>query len=254
MILLCDIGNTRFKWAVLDEHGLGAQRAEPYAGWGVTQVRTQVLLPAGKASRVIVSNVGGDDIAKIFRRTVQDDLGFAPEFVRSTARAAGVRNAYPQPEKLGVDRWVAMIGAHDQERRAVCVVDVGTAATIDAVAADGTHLGGLIVPGPDLQVSSLMRNTSDIATFSREGQTNAGFFADNTLAALTHGAVHALAALIERAVNATRLQTAEEPTVLLTGGASDRFEPALRIPFKKVPDLVLQGLAVLAREKPGALQ
>ena len=249
-LLLCDIGNTRFKWALLGEHGLGVQHAHSYAGWGAAQVREHVLLPAGKVSRVIVSNVGGDKIAEVFRATVQDDLGLAPDFFCSTVQAGGVRNAYQRPEKLGVDRWAAMIGAHDQEKRAVCVIDVGTAATIDAVAADGAHLGGLIVPGPDLMMSSLMRTTSDIATFAREGHANAGFFADNTLAAINHGAVHALAALVERAVNATRLQTAEEPAVLLTGGASDRFEQVLQIPLKKIPDLVLRGLAVLAREKP----
>jgi type III pantothenate kinase len=250
MLLLCDIGNTRFKWAVLSGQELGEQDAQLHASWNAAQVREHVLTPAGKVSRVIVSNVGGDKIGEVLRRAVQEHLGFAPQFIRSTAQAAGVRNAYPQPETLGVDRWVAMIGAHDLERRAVCVVDVGTATTIDAIAADGMHLGGLIVPGPDLMVSSLMKNTSDIARFARQGHMNTGLFADNTLAALNHGAVHALAALVERAVDTTRREIAEEPSLLLTGGASDRLEQVLRIPFKKTPDLVLRGLAVLAREKP----
>ena len=89
--------------------------------------------------------------------------------VRALARqsAGGIRNAYPEPAKLGVDRWLAMLGGHALERGAVCVVSVGTAMTIDGVDADGRHLGGVIVPGPDLMVGSLLKNTSDIAQRAR---------------------------------------------------------------------------------------
>ena len=64
MILLCDIGNTRFKWAVLDEHGLGAQRAEPYAGWGVTQVRalrSESMLVENRPFEARIADVAEED-------------------------------------------------------------------------------------------------------------------------------------------------------------------------------------------------
>jgi type III pantothenate kinase len=170
------------------------------------------------------------------------------EFVISTPIAGGVRNAYPQPAKLGVDRWLAMIGAHALERGAVCIVSVGTAMTIDGVAADGRHLGGVIVPGPDLMITSLLKNTSDIAQRALQGVAGDGLFADNTLGAIRQGAEHALAALIERTVGVMRRTLNETPKLLVTGGASDRIEKALGLPYRAVPDLVLQGLAVLARE------
>jgi type III pantothenate kinase len=169
-----------------------------------------------------------------------------PEFVTSSAAAGEVRNAYPQPQQLGVDRWLAIIGAHALERTAVCVVSVGTALTIDGVAADGRHLGGVIVPGPDLMVSSLLRNTSDIAQRAQQGTTSNALFADNTLGAIQQGAEHALAALIERAVGVMRQSLQATPTVVMTGGASARVEKSLELPYRTVPDLVLRGLAVLA--------
>jgi type III pantothenate kinase len=129
-----------------------------------------------------------------------------------------------------------------------CIVSVGTAATIDALMANGRHLGGLIVPGPDLMISSLMRNTSDIAAFAADGDSNEHFLADNTLGAVQQGAVHALAALVERTIERLREHYQNEPVLLLTGGACERIEPLLRVPFTRVPDLVLRGLAAIARQ------
>ena len=79
------------------------------------------------------------------------------EFVQSTAEAGGIRNAYQSRET----RRRSM--ACDDRRvtrcidERVCVVSIGTAATIDGVDATGRHLGGVIVPGPDLMVDSLLQ-------------------------------------------------------------------------------------------------
>lgn len=195
-----------------------------------------------------VSNVSGPRMAQVVRAALAQSQRVEPEFVTATAAAGGVQNAYPQPMKLGVDRWLAMIGAHASERSAVCVVSVGTATTIDGVEAQGRHLGGVIVPGPELMVSSLLQNTSDIARRAEQGTTSDGFFADNTLGAIRQGAEHAAAALVERAVATMHRQLNETPKLFLTGGASARLEKSLALPRRLVPDLVLKGLAVLASQ------
>jgi type III pantothenate kinase len=244
--LLVDIGNTRIKWAWLERGRLQPQSAAPHADWTAQTFIETILAAASGSGRVWVSNVSGPRMAQVVRAALAQSWQVEPEFVTSTAAAGGVRNAYPQPMKLGVDRWLAIIGAHALERGAVCVVSVGTAMTIDGVAAQGRHLGGVIVPGPDLMVSSLLQNTSDIAHRAEQGSTSDGLFADNTLGAIRQGADHAAAALVERAVNVMREQLNETPKLLLTGGASARLEKSLALPHRRVPDLVLQGLAVLA--------
>jgi type III pantothenate kinase len=246
MLLLIDIGNTRIKWARFEQGKLQPQAAAPHADWTAQTFVETVLHPGGRCDRVLVSNVGGPRMADIVRSAVAQAWQVEPEFVTSSATAAGIRNAYPRPQQLGVDRWLAVIGAHALEHGAVCVVSVGTALTIDGVAADGRHLGGVIVPGPDLMVSSLLRNTSDIAQRAQHGTASNALFADNTLGALQQGAEHALAALVERAVGVMRHSLQETPMVIITGGASACVEKSLGLPFRAVPDLVLRGLAVLA--------
>jgi len=112
------------------------------------------------------------------------------------------------------------------------VADVGTAATIDVVAADGGHRGGFIVPGPELMVRSLLRSTSDLAPRHAAGgaAAHAAGFADNTRDAIERGCRLALAALIERCFGDAALEAAAGPPCLLvTGGAATEVLPYLRI-------------------------
>lgn len=246
MILLLDIGNTRIKWAMLDARGLGTQSAEPHADWNAQHLTDVILKHVDRPERVLISNVGGAKIGDLVRHTIAQRWNVAAEFIHSTAEACGVRNAYPEPENLGVDRWLAVIAAHALHRGLTCIVSVGTAMTIDGVDASGQHLGGVIVPGPELMVTSLLRNTSEIARRAEQGSMTEAVFADNTLGAIRQGAAHALAALVERSVESMRATTGEMPTLLLAGGASSSIGKLIHLPFESRPDLVLQGLAVYA--------
>jgi type III pantothenate kinase len=245
MMLLIDIGNTRIKWAVLENGELTNQQAVAHATWSAEEC-AGAFSKLPRPTRVLVSNVGGERIGTIVRDVALARFGVEAEFIASTAEAAGVRNAYPEPWKLGVDRWLAMIAAHGMYQRAVCVVSIGTAATIDAVDATGRHLGGLIVPGPDLMVESLLKNTSEIARRTENGSVGSGVFANNTLGAIRQGALHAVAALVERAVESIQVQLGVQPEIVLTGGASEEIGKLLRFPQVVTPDLVLKGLVTAA--------
>jgi type III pantothenate kinase len=248
MTLLIDIGNTRIKWATQNGGVLGAQSAASHAAWGRDEIENTVLAQS-TPQRVVVANVGGSKIGELLREVVRSTWNIEVQFVHSTSQAGDVRNAYPEPANLGVDRWMAMIGAHAMQRVPVCIVSVGTAMTIDALDGDGRHLGGVIVPGPDLMVTSLLRNTSEIATRAAQGNIGADVFADNTLGAIRQGAVNALAALVERAVQSMQAKVSAKPVLLLTGGASASLEGLLQYPYRHVPDLVLRGLAVVAESR-----
>lgn len=247
MHLLIDIGNTRIKWATLQRQRLSQQQAAPYANWTATQIRQQILKPIPKPTRVLVSNVGGSDIAALLSDTISIACDIQPEFVQASSQSHGVRNGYSTPTKLGIDRWLALIAAHNLERRAACIVSVGTALTLDAIDATGQHLGGFIVPGPDLMIASLLKNTSDIANRSIDGEIGVDIFANNTHAAIHQGATHSLAAVVERACAELHARIDTIPALIITGGASERVATQLHTPFKQIPDLVLRGLAELAR-------
>jgi type III pantothenate kinase len=248
MLLLIDIGNTRIKWARSSDGEIGEQLAAVHANWTRDDFIEQILEPDARADRVLIANVGGERMGELARTAIANTWQREPEFVHSPAEAAGIRSAYPEPAKLGVDRWLAVLGGRSLESRPICEVSVGTAMTIDGLDAAGRHLGGVIVPGPELMVSSLLKNTSEIAQRTAGGSTKDELFADNTLGAIQQGAIHALAALVERAVETLQRQLGEAPALLFTGGASSRVQSAVQVPGRDIPDLVLRGLAVVAAE------
>ncbi len=196
MMLLVDVGNTRVKWATLAAGRLTPQLAATYAAWSTDDWHRE-LFAGSCIERVLAVTVAGPDTRNALVAAAALAGVTQVDFVAASAAQSGVRNAYPQPHLLGADRWVAAIGAYHLARGACCVVDIGTAATIDAVTADGRHLGGFIVPGPELMMSSLHAGTSNLAAHTAASLAGSPeLFADNTRDAIERGCRVALAALV----------------------------------------------------------
>jgi type III pantothenate kinase len=266
--LLLDIGNSRLKWALLAPApgAPGARRDFVAAGALALDPRRRIL-PRGGASLarflarlplgvpVLGCNVAGRAIERQIAGLARRAGRAPPRWVRSAARAGGVRNAYREPWRLGVDRWVALIGArHAWPGRALCIVSVGTAITIDLLDARGRHRGGLIAPGPTLMIDALLERTAGIrrraggrAVSAHLATAARAFWAGDTRAALRAGARQAAAALIARAPRAARERLGRAPTLIVTGGAAAALDALLPAARRYDADLVLHGLAVLAR-------
>lgn len=248
-VLLVDIGNTRVKWARLAKGRLGRQRAAAHVGWSGEDFVRRIVGKGRGLERIVVVSVAGARVDRGFAAASRRRTGIAPEFFTSKRRAAGVTTLYTDPWRLGADRLAAAIGAHRlAPRRAVCVVAVGTAITLDLVDARGRHRGGAIVPAPSLMTWSLLAKTNGIRRRARGAPATGSFFARNTRAAIEQGARHAAAAVIDRAVGEARAVVGRPPLLLLTGGAVRHLRPLIRSTHTFVPDLVLQGLAVIAQE------
>jgi type III pantothenate kinase len=245
-MLLVDIGNSRVKWATYDHGQLGVQSASAYSGWTMDDWR-RALFQAPGIDHVLVASVAGEASAALLTEAARLETGGPAVFVSTSREAGGVRNAYPEPRLLGVDRWLAAIAAYRLAGGACCVADVGTAATLDGVTGDGQHLGGFIVPGPELMMRSLWRGSADLASHAATSGAAAGaLFADNTRDAIERGCRLAVAAMVDRAVVEMTRRLGSTPELFLTGGGASGIEALVETPARHVPDLVLRGLAVVA--------
>lgn len=246
--LLVDIGNTRVKWAVLRQGGrIGRMHAAGHAGWSRRDFVRTVLGSGGTVGRVLVVSVAGSRIDGLFASAVRAVTGSSPEFLVSARQVAGVITTYSEPWRLGADRLAGMIGARRLSRgRPVCVVGVGTALTLDLVDERGRHLGGAIVPSPELMKHSLLTKTSGIRRRARGGSGSNALFGRSTRAGIEQGARFAAAAFVDRGVHEARRRLGRAPLVVITGGGAAALEPLIRSRHIRVPDLVLQGLAGVA--------
>jgi type III pantothenate kinase len=253
--LLVDIGNTRIKWARLVDGRMGKLRAATLVGWNAQDYFRRVI---GRKwhdaeDRILVASVAGQEVNSLLTAAARQAGAPAPEFVASERRAGGITTEYLEPWRLGVDRFVAAIGAHHLAAgQPVCVASVGTAMTLDLIDGSGRHFGGAIVPGPSLMVSSLLNYTNGIRRRAIGGSSGlTSLFARTTRMAIGQGSLYAAAAVVDRAIEEAQHQLGSRPLVLLTGGGAAAIRPLIRNTAVSLPDLVLHGLAVWAQQTPG---
>jgi len=249
MILLVDAGNTRIKWGCLEDGRIQQVQEWRHRDRPLDEIVSRLDSLSPQPERMVVSNVAGFEMARALTRYAEDHCGMRPEFVLVEREALGVSIAYTDAGQLGVDRWVAMIGAFGQYHAPLCIVDAGTALTIDGLDRQGKHLGGLIAPGVHLASQVLDQATSDIAAKRRPEDTELNLFMDNTEGAVRAGALFSVVALVEKAVDEMSRRLSVRPQVIITGGDGERVRDKLNFPAQFVPDLVLRGLRLIAKRE-----
>ncbi|MGH8581098.1 MAG: type III pantothenate kinase [Gammaproteobacteria bacterium] len=244
LTLLVDIGNSRIKWATDRNGSLIRKGAIEHSQTEVEKALEEQWGRLNLPQRIISSNVAGERVATGVSQYCLAKWAMTPRFVTVTPAACGVQNGYASPQQLGVDRWMALIAAWDRFRSATCVVDCGTALTIDALSHDGHHLGGLIAPGLGLMQKALCFGTHALKD-SRSGRQR--LLADNTQDAIAAGSFFALTALIDSFVDKIQGKLSAPAHIILTGGDAPVLLPSLSTRAVLDTELVLRGLAVVAR-------
>lgn len=163
----------------------------------------------------------------------------------SEAEALGVVNGYDNPGQLGVDRWLALLGAAELVDVDCLVIDAGSAITLDLLRADGSHLGGAILPGCSTSLEQFQRIFSHI-DFDDPAIAEVDKPGLSTAAAIqigyTQDALENLSALVER----WRPLLSDNAAFLLTGGDAYKVQRVLKHDSRIVPDLVFRGMQRMA--------
>ena len=238
-LLAIDAGNTRIKWGV---HDGGA-----FAAAGAIATAEAATLGAEwredpRAARAIASNVAGPAVREALEAACAR-AGIALEVIGSRREQLGVTSGYRDPAQLGSDRWAALVAAHATEQGHLLVVNAGTALTIDALAADGRFLGGLIVPGPALMRRALDNGTAGLRLTEGAFQD----FPASTPDAITSGAIQACVGAVERMGEAMAARSMAPARIVLSGGAAGEIATRLPIAVSIRENLVLDGLVLIAR-------
>ena len=173
--------------------------------------------------------------------------GLVPRIMEVSAADCGLTCGYHQPLQLGVDRWAAMIAAYAAFPDGVCVVDCGTAVTLDAVDGQGRHLGGYILPGVTAMQRALLQET---AIKLETPVVDAGEeWGNSTFSCIELGTCKSIVALIEQSVERMQAAGVCNPGVVLTGGGAGAIASLMQINYQRRDALVLEGIKLYAEEK-----
>lgn len=246
MKLLVDIGNTSVKWAEFSADRIASRGGFRHCERMFSEMATAAWARLPAPERIIVSNVAGVELQQALSGWTLAHWGLLPDYIQVSARACGVTNAYHVASDLGADRWAALVGAHHGSSTPVCIVDCGTAITIDALSPAGEHLGGLILPGIAMLAELLLQHTVDIHAVDKLPPVS--LLARGTGEGVSSGATCMAVAAIDRVVGDLMAGQGENLEVIITGGDALQILPLLARPARHEPDLVLQGLAILSGE------
>lgn len=241
--LLIDAGNSRLKWGLLQN------RQTPFimAGCCASQASAEALAAQWQAlaqqplAAAWVANVAGEAVAANIRSALATISPCPIHWPAAEAQAFGLQNSYAAGQ-LGVDRWLALIGARTRKPDTpLLVVLAGTATTLDVLSAEGRFTGGMILPGVELMHQALSRNTARLPV--SKGALCA--LPRNTEDAIASGCLYAQAGALERVFN-QQLAHQAKACCLMSGGNAAKLATLVDLPVQCIDNLVLDGLCHIA--------
>ena len=240
--LVVDIGNSRVKWA-LAEHGrvIGSGRAVTHDGLELLFAEWSRLTAPPRCVRLV--NVTHTPVGQAITDWVDATWRATVQATATPAAGGGITIAYPDPAQLGTDRWLAMVGARVAGDLPACVIDCGSAITLDVVDREGHHQGGLILPGLTAQQAGIAKIAPALPPVELGPATP--LLTQSTAEALASGYLHGTASAIQGLARRCSVESAEPLTPVLTGGDAPLIARYLDMDARLRPDLVLEGLAAL---------
>lgn len=243
-VLLVEATPQHVRWASGRARALGA-----VAGFPAGAAEWARLAPAGSpATRVLVANGAGAAAGESLQHAFRSAWRVEAEFVVPRASAAGLYCA--EPRAIGVDRWLAMLGAQQRaDGSAVAVVTCGAVLAVDLVDAGGRHRGGYVVPAVRQMREALYARTGALARLAAlAAPAVEGLYGVNTAGGIEQGARVALASLAEHARRELEALARAPTLAFVTGSEAAELRAHLPAEFVTAPDLVLEGLACVAEE------
>ncbi|MDH4565336.1 pantothenate kinase [Pseudomonas sp. BN414] len=244
MILELDCGNSFIKWRVIDSAQV-ATIAGGVVGSDDELISALRAVPGLALRNCRLVSVRSDEETRALTTRLQDAYGVVCVCAVPAAEMSGVRNGYSEFQRLGLDRWLAVLGAYHIARKPCLVLDLGTAVTSDLVAGNGEHLGGFICPGMPLMRNQLRTHTRRIRYDDEAAERALLDMAPgrSTVEAVERGCLLMLRGFVQAQIELAAEHLGNDFEVFLTGGDAllvKSVSPRARV----LPDLVFAGLAI----------
>ncbi len=248
--ILIDAGNSRLKlsiidlstclelyFSIFDYHNLYDNLSSQLADFSI--------------QNVIISNVNSPIISHIISDVSLYLWGIKTHIVITEQNKYGITTLYSNPKLLGSDRWLALIAARTQTVKSVCVIDCGSAVTIDILNDENLHLGGFITPGLSLSRKTMGQNTSKLpfmVEHNFSGTNSSAYYATNTHDAISAGTLYQLSAYIEHIIAEIKNDVCDNIECIITGGDAIIAQKLISHHLIYREKLVLDGLKVVAKD------
>jgi type III pantothenate kinase len=250
MLLAIDIGNTNTVLGLFKDAAL-------VHDW---RIRTEVNMTIDEYAitlrslfsvhEIPVDSVKNVIISCVVPPVLNSTERFCQRFFRTTPLVVGpgIRTGMPifydNPKEVGADRIVNAVAAYEQQKRALIVVDFGTATTFDYISERGEYMGGVISPGIMISCEALFQKASKlprVEIFARPPS----ILAKNTIASMNAGIVYGYAGLVEGIISRMKKEMGHDIFVVATGGLAALIASECKLIDAVDEYLTLNGLRII---------
>lgn len=245
MLLVIDIGNTNITLGVFDKESL-IKTYRIASDKNMQQSEYERLLSELLTKHKITDCIIGSvvtELNSIIQKACNNIFNINSLLLDSTLDY-GLEVKLQNPQEVGADRIANAYAAKKLYSLPAIVVDIGTATTFDIVSKEGNFLGGVIMPGINLQFKSLYSNTSKLPKIHAQKSNKA--IGNSTENAMLSGIIRGSASSIEGLIHQCELELGQRATIIATGGDSKLISEYMLRSFDYVnPTLTLEGLKYL---------
>lgn len=249
MLLALDVGNTNIVVGCMEgktllrAYRLATRRDSTGGDYAaaISQLLELADIPRRNIEQIIISSVV-PQVTRALQGTALLLTGKEPLVLGQNVRC-DLPILIDQPETLGADLLAAAVGALDQFRPPLLLIDMGTATTVTVVDENGAFRGGAILPGANLSLAALYGNTALLPDIPLSVPDKA--IGTNTVACMQSGCILGAALLLDGMIGRMEEELGQKATVVATGGIAPFITPACKHPMAHADDLILRGLAVL---------
>jgi type III pantothenate kinase len=250
MLLAIDIGNTNTVLGLFEADSL-------IHDW---RIRTEVDMTIDEYAIILrslfavhqipIDSVKDVIISCVVPPVLNSTERFCERFFRTNPLVVGpgIRTGMPifydNPKEVGADRIVNAVAAYEQEKKAVIVVDFGTATTFDYISERGEYMGGVISPGIMISCEALFQKASKlprVEIFARPPS----IIAKNTISSMNAGIVYGYSGLVEGIISRMKKEVNHNIYVVATGGLAALIASECRLIDSVDEYLTLKGLKII---------
>ena len=153
--------------------------------------------------------------------------------------------------QVGSDRIANAVGVYKRYKSDCIVLDFGTATTFDVVTKSGMYNGGIIAPGVNLSLKSLVSVADQIPFFSIKKQKK--IIGKNTIEALRSGFYWGYSGLINNIILKIEKETKKKYKIIFTGGYADLFKNSIKKPFAIDKNITIRGIIEIFKKNKETL-
>ena len=245
MLLAIDIGNTNITLgifedaSILETFRLASDKELPQEEY---EILLHSLLKKYDITACMIASVV-DELSLVIKHAC-DNVFHISSILLGPKLNLGIKVNLKNPKEAGADRIANACGAYVLYSKPAIIVDLGTATTFDILDKSGNFIGGVIMPGLNLQFRALNKSTSKLPRI--EADTVDYAIGNNTADAILSGVIRGSACAIEGLIEQCEKELGEKAVIIATGGYSGLISRYMKRRFDFVnPYLTLEGLRFL---------